>query len=63
MSDAPRTHTCAACGHEYAIRQGVCPQCGHMTVWFTLRLGIGCVSVAVALLGILAMLVMALAAD
>lgn len=57
---APATRICGACGKEIGANRGVCPECGHATTWFQLKLFIGCASAIFAALSIGAMVVMRL---
>jgi hypothetical protein len=34
------------------VQRGVCPECGHMTTWFQIRLFGGCAGILAALIGL-----------
>jgi len=57
------TKPCPACGKSMPRQRGVCPECGHMSPWFKIRLGVGCVSIAIGFSGMLLMLYLALSAS
>jgi uncharacterized OB-fold protein len=48
----PPTRICAACGKEIHANRGVCPECGHVTTWFQVKLMLGCAGAVFALLSI-----------
>lgn len=55
---APDARPCPSCGKPLGAYRGVCPDCGHMTTWFQLRLLLGCGGMIFALLAVLLMLVL-----
>lgn len=59
---APRTHTkpCPQCGRPMPKQRGVCAECGGMTTWFKVRLAVGCISMLLAVLGMAAVIALAL---
>ena len=50
-----RTRVCPECEAKVHVHRGVCPECGHMTTWFKVRLYVGCGSLLLAGIGFLAM--------
>ena len=56
MNTADYTRPCPQCGEPMGKTRGVCPECGHMTAWFKVRLFIGGFFALLALFGILLML-------
>ena len=42
---ANRTKPCPACEKEIPANRGVCPECGHQSTWFKMRLYLGCLGV------------------
>lgn len=56
----PRTRKCQACGKDMPAARSVCPECGHMSTWFKLRVFVGCASLTLGGLAILISLALAL---
>jgi len=57
--NAEETYTCENCGETVAKHRGVCPSCGHMTPWFRVRFIVGCLSLSIAFLSLIAILLTA----
>lgn len=56
----PRTRPCQRCGKDMPASRSVCPECGHTSTWFKLRVVVGCLSLGLGGLAILLSLALAL---
>lgn len=63
MSASDYTKPCAQCGQPMGRTRGVCPECGHMTPWFKIRLFAGGGCAIIAFIGILIMLFAAIGSN
>ena len=59
MSEKPRMKNCPACDAEMMAIRNVCPDCGHMTTMFKVKLGVGCFAMTLCVLSFIALMVMA----
>ena len=55
-----RTRPCQGCGKDMPVTRSVCAECGYTTTWFKLRVAVGCLSLGLGGLAILASLALAL---
>lgn len=59
----PPTKECLNCHQQMPKARGVCPHCGYQTTWFKVRIGLGCISLLIAVLGMVGMLMIALSSE